>query len=197
MTDVTNRVAAEQKIKESEQRYRNIVEDQTDLISRCTPDGIRTFVNRAYCEYHDKPREELLDASIYDLIPPRDRKKVRESFANLTPAKPVNQFEHRVLRSDGKLGLNQWLDHGIFDDQGILKEIQSIGRDITKEREAESRLREAQRLESIAVLASGIAHDFNNLLTPILIYSEGLRSYFADGSMESSQVLQILSLIHI
>ena len=72
---------------------------------------------------------------------------------------------------------------------GTLREIQSIGRDITKEREAEARLREAQRLESIAVLASGIAHDFNNLLTPILIYSEGLRSYFADGSVESSQVL--------
>ena len=193
LTDVTQRVESERKLKQSVELYRNVVEDQTDLISRCTPEGIRTFVNRAYCEYHDKTQEELLGTSIYDLIPPRDRKKVRESFAGMTPENPVNTYDHRVLRPDGKLALNQWLDHAIFDDAGTLQEIQSIGRDITKQREAEARLREAQRLESIAVLASGIAHDFNNLLTPILIYSEGLRSYFADGSVESSQVLQILA----
>ena len=193
MTDVTGRVNSDRKLKQSEQLYRNVVEDQTDLISRCTPDGIRTFVNRAYCEYHDKAPKELLGASIYEVIPPHDRKKVRESFTGMTAENPVHSYEHRVLRPDGKLALNQWLDHAIFDDTGKLQEIQSIGRDVTKEREAEARLREAQRLESIAVLASGIAHDFNNLLTPILIYSEGLRAYFADGSVESSQVLQILA----
>ncbi len=193
LTDVTHRVASERKLKQSEQLYRNVVEDQTDLISRCTPDGVRTFVNRAYCEYHDKTQEELLGSSIYEVIPPHDRKKVRESFQGMTAEDPVHSYEHRVLRPDGKLALNHWLDHAIFDDEGKLQEIQSIGRDVTKEREAEARLREAQRLESIAVLASGIAHDFNNLLTPILIYSEGLRAYFADGSIESSQVLQILA----
>lgn len=193
VTDVTKRVASERKLKESEELYRTVVEDQTDLISRCTPEGIRTFVNRAYCEYHGKTAEELLGQSIFDLIPPRDRKKIRESFASMTPENPVISYDHRVLRPNGKLSLNQWLDHAIFDESGTLREIQSIGRDITKEREAEARLREAQRLESIAVLASGIAHDFNNLLTPILIYAEGLRSYFADGSVESSQVLQILA----
>ncbi len=193
LTDVTKRVESERKLKESEELYRNVVEDQTDLISRCTPKGIRTFVNRAYCEYHGQTQEELLGTSIYELVPPRDRKKIRESFASMTPERPIHSYEHRVLRPDGKLALNQWLDHAIFDDSGTLREVQSIGRDITEQREAEARLREAQRLESIAVLASGIAHDFNNLLTPILIYSEGLRSYFADGSVESSQVLQILA----
>ena len=191
LTDVTRRVESERKLQESEQLYRTIVEDQTDLISRCSPEGIRTFVNNAYCEYLGKTRKELLNASIYELIPPRDRIKVRESFSTLSRLNPVNSYEHRVLRPDGKLALTQWLDHAIFDDSGKMREIQSIGRDISKQREAEARLREAQRLESIAVLASGIAHDFNNLLTPILIYAEGLRSYFADGSVESSQVLQI------
>jgi len=191
LTDVTQRVAFEKKLKKSEQLYRSVVEDLTDLISRCQPDGTRLFVNDAYCSYHGKSRDELIGTKIWDQIPPRDRKKIRESFAKLTPENPVNFYEHRVLRPDGKLALNEWLDRAIFDETGTLREIQSIGRDVTEQREAEARMREAQRLESIAVLASGIAHDFNNLLTPILIYSEGLRSYFADGSMESSQVLQI------
>ena len=116
MTDVTKRVESERKIKESEELYRNVVEDQTDLISRCTPEGIRTFVNRAYCEYHSKNKEDLLGGSIFDLIPPRDRKIVRESFANLTPENPIVRYEHRVLRPNGTLSLNQWLDHAIFDD---------------------------------------------------------------------------------
>ncbi|MCA9232479.1 MAG: response regulator [Planctomycetales bacterium] len=193
LTDVTQRVAFERKLKQSEQLYRSVVEDLTDLISRCRPDGTRIFVNDAYCHYHGKSREELLGTAIWEHIPPRDRKKIRESFAKLTPHNPVNIYEHRVLRPDGKLALNEWLDRAIFDDAGVLHEIQSIGRDVTEQREAEARLREAQRLESIAVLASGIAHDFNNLLTPILIYSEGLSNYFADGSVESSQVLQILA----
>ncbi|NOY30165.1 MAG: PAS domain S-box protein, partial [Planctomycetes bacterium] len=188
LTDVTERVAFEKKLKKSEQLYRSVVEDLTDLISRCRPDGTRLFVNDAYCNYHEKSRDELIGTKIWEQIPPRDRKKIRESFAKLTPENPVNFYEHRVLRPDGKLALNEWLDRAIFDDSGTLREIQSIGRDVTEQREAEARMREAQRLESIAVLASGIAHDFNNLLTPILIYSEGLRSYFADGSMESSQV---------
>jgi len=191
LTDVTERVAFELKLKKSEQLYRSVVEDLTDLISRCQPDGTRLFVNDAYCNYHGKSREELLGRTIWEQIPPRDRKKIKDSFAKLTPENPVNIYEHRVLRPDGKLALNEWLDRAIFDDSGTLREIQSIGRDVTEQREAEARMREAQRLESIAVLASGIAHDFNNLLTPILIYSEGLRSYFADGSVESSQVLQI------
>jgi len=191
LTDVTQRVESERKLRESEQLYRTVVEDQTDLISRCTPEGVRTFVNNAYCQFLGETRKELLDSSIYEFIPPRDRKKVRDSFGTLSRLNPVNSYEHRVLRPDGKLALTQWLDHAIFDESGQMREIQSIGRDISKQREAETRLREAQRLESIAVLASGIAHDFNNLLTPILIYAEGLRSYFADGSVESSQVLQI------
>jgi len=191
LTDVTQRVAFEKKLKKSEQLYRSVVEDLTDLISRCRPDGTRLFVNDAYCNYHGKSREELIGSKIWEQIPPRDRKKIKESFAKLTPEDPVHIYEHRVLRPDGKLALNEWLDRAIFDASGTLREIQSIGRDVTEQREAEARMREAQRLESIAVLASGIAHDFNNLLTPILIYSEGLRSYFADGSMESSQVLQI------
>ncbi|MEM8947430.1 MAG: PAS domain S-box protein [Planctomycetota bacterium] len=191
VTDVTKRVEADRKLKQSEELYRNVVEDQTDLISRCTPDGMHTFVNRAYCQYYGKTPDQLMGASIFDAVPPRDRKKIRSSFESLASGTPVNSYEHRVLQADGTLSLNQRLDRAIYAESGTLKEIQSISRDVTKEREAESQLREAQRLESIAVLASGIAHDFNNLLTPILIYAEGLRSYFADGSIESSQVLQI------
>ncbi len=193
LTDVTQRVAFERKLKQSEQLHRSVVEDLTDLISRCLPDGTRIFVNDAYCKYYGKSREELLGTSILEQIPPRDRKKVRESFAKLTPQSPVNIYEHRVLRPDGKLALNEWLDRAIFDDSGTLREIQSIGRDVTEQREADARLREAQRLESIAVLASGIAHDFNNLLTPILIYAEGLSNHFPENSVENNQVSQILA----
>ena len=47
--DVTERIRAEQKLRESEARYRAMVEDQSELICRFTPDFILTFVNDAYC----------------------------------------------------------------------------------------------------------------------------------------------------
>ena len=55
MRDVTEQRRAEQRLRASEARYRSLVEDQTEFIVRHTPDGIRTFVNEAYCRYVGRP----------------------------------------------------------------------------------------------------------------------------------------------
>lgn len=191
LTDITNRLESERKLRESEQLYRTIVEDQTDLITRCTPEGTRTFVNEAYCQYFKKKPSDLLNKSIFAGVPPQAEQQVRESFQSLSKEHPMNIHELKVPRWDGKFILTQWLDHAIFDESGKIREIQSIGRDISKQREAEIQLQEAQRLESIAVLASGIAHDFNNLLTPILLYAESLRDALKKESIEGNQAMQI------
>ena len=54
---------------ESEKRLRAVVEDQTDLICRFKPDGTLTFVNRAYCQFHGKSKEELLGTSFLQTLP--------------------------------------------------------------------------------------------------------------------------------
>jgi PAS domain S-box-containing protein len=191
LTDATDRVQAEQQIKKSEELYRSVVEDQVDLIARYSPEGIRTFANDAYCRFIGHPREELIGKPLWEHIPVDDHDRMRENFARLTPKNPVLYYEHCDVTAKGKVVVNQWIDRAVFDADGKLREIQCIGRDVTKQRATEERLSAAERLESIAMLASGIAHDFNNLLTPILIYSENLQTRLREGSIESNQVQQI------
>ena len=191
LTDVTHRLQIEQNLKKSEELYRSVVEDQVDLISRYTPEGIRTFANDAYCRFLGHSREELIGRPLWEHVLPEDQTRLRENFARLTRENPVLYYEHRDVTCQGKVVVNQWIDRAIFDSDGNVREYQSIGRDVTKQRATEERLSAAERLESIAMLAGGIAHDFNNLLTPILLYSENLQSRLKEGSIEANQVQQI------
>lgn len=191
MTDVTQRVDFEQRLRKSEELYRTVVEDQIDLVARYTPAGKRTFANDAYCRFLDQPREQLIGRSLWDDISEEDSQWLQAEFAQLSPSSPVKYYERRTVLPTGKVIVHQWIDRALFDVDGNVREIQSIGRDVTQQREAEERLRAAQRLESIAMLASGIAHDFNNLLTPILVYAENLQSRLEEGTLESHQVQQI------
>ncbi len=191
LTDATERAQIEQRLKKSEELYRSVVEDQVDLIARYTPEGLRTFANDAYCRFLGRTREELIGQPLWEHIPVDDHDRMRENFARLTKEHPVLHYEHCDLTHNGKVVVNQWIDRAIFDASGELREIQCIGRDVTKQRATEERLTAAERLESIAMLASGIAHDFNNLLTPILIYSENLQTRLREGSVEANQVQQI------
>jgi PAS domain S-box-containing protein len=191
LTDVSHRLQIEQNLKKSEELYRSVVEDQVDLIARYTPEGIRTFANDAYCRFLGQSREELIGRSIWEHALPEDHARLRENFVRLTLENPVQYYEHRDVTCQGKVVVNQWIDRAIFDAEGNVREYQSIGRDVTKQRATEERLSAAERLESIAMLAGGIAHDFNNLLTPILIYSENLQSRLKEGTIEANQVQQI------
>ena len=142
--DITERKKAEKALREREARYRAIVEDQTELICRFAPDGTLTFVNDAYCRYFGKRREELIGHSCMSLIPKEDRALVRTEFASLSPENPTATYEHRVLLPGREIGWNQWSDRAIFDEQGHLVEFQSVGRDITKRKQAEETVRESE-----------------------------------------------------
>lgn len=191
LTDVTRRLEIEQSLRESEELYRSVVEDQVDLIARYTPDGVRTFANDAYCRFVGRSREDLIGKSIWEQDPVIDLERMRENFSRLSQDCPVLYYEHRDITSEGEVVINQWIDRAIFDADGNVCEIQCIGRDVTQQRAAEERLAATERLESVAILAGGIAHDFNNLLTPILIYAENLQNRLQQSSVEHSQVQQI------
>jgi PAS domain S-box-containing protein len=138
--NVTDRVAMESALRESEVRYRRVVEDQTELIVRCLPDGTRTFVNEAYCRYNDATAEELLGTSFFTCMDDEEQQLVRAKFDALHPSNPALTDQHWVSGPDGTRRWHEWTDRGFFDDAGRLVEIQSIGRDLTEEHEAQQRL---------------------------------------------------------
>ena len=132
-----------QALKESEERYRNIIEDQTEFISRFSPDGTHVFVNEAYCRYFDKRREEIVGHRFRPKIPVEDRDLVKRFFTSLTPEHLVDNIEHRIIIPDGSIRWQRWSDRAIFDRDGDIREFQSVGRDTTDKKNAENQLQDA------------------------------------------------------
>ncbi|MBM4428970.1 MAG: PAS domain S-box protein, partial [Chloroflexi bacterium] len=156
--ELLERQRTEEALRQSEARYRAIVEDQTELISRFRPDGTLTFVNDACCHYLNQTREELLGRSIFQDIPAEDQQRVCDLLVSLSHDRPVGQIENRVIASDGSVRWMQWTDRAILDEQGQVVEFQSVGRDVTRRRQAEEELRQLKEFNESIVqnMAEGI-----------------------------------------
>ncbi|WP_292368088.1 MASE3 domain-containing protein [Methanoregula sp. UBA64] len=154
----------------SEERYRKIVETQTELISRFLPDGRHVFVNDAYCRFFGLTRDEILGKKMPAHCVVENLTDLRAIFSGLTPQKPVIADTCQVTRSDGSIRWVVWNDQAIFAPDGTVVEFQSVGRDITKLHEANEALEKAH--EKLALLSGITRHDILNQLTGLksLIY---------------------------
>ncbi|RMF92563.1 MAG: PAS domain S-box protein [Candidatus Schekmanbacteria bacterium] len=153
------RIRVEEELIKNEKRYRTVVESQEELIVRWKPDGTRTFTNSAYLKYFGISPQEAIGTSIMPYVAKEDRKKLREKISYLTPDNPIEKDEHRVVKADGTIAWNQWIDRGIFDSNGKLIEIQSVGRDITKQKEAEENLLKSEERfrKTVENISDGLA----------------------------------------
>ncbi|MEI6842873.1 MAG: PAS domain S-box protein, partial [Methanomicrobiales archaeon] len=139
-TDITDRKRTEEALIVSEERYRNVIEDQTEFICRFLPDGTHIFVNDAYCRYFNKKREEIIGNRFRPILHPEDREIVAHHIASITPEHPVIDIDQRIIMPDGSTRWQRWSDRAIFDPDGRVVEYQSVGRDITEQKVAEEAL---------------------------------------------------------
>lgn len=135
----------EQALRQSEARYRAIVEDQNELICRWVPDTTLTFVNEAYCRYHEKTREELIGKRVLDLLRSPEKERVEAHVATLDPSRPFSMHTQLYISPSGKTYWMEWTDRPIFDGQGQLVEWQTVGRDITEIKNSQDALRASQQ----------------------------------------------------
>ncbi len=131
-----------EELRKSAERYRAVVENQTEFIVRWKPDGTRTFVNEAYCRYWGLTADQALSSHVMSHLAKEDRHAVEEKISRLTSGAISSETEiHRVVRPDGSIGWQEWTDQAILDEFGQVVEFQSVGRDITERKLAEDSVR--------------------------------------------------------
>ncbi|MFO0981299.1 MAG: PAS domain S-box protein [Planctomycetota bacterium] len=162
ITDITERKRSEMSLAISEAMYRGIVEDQTELICRFTPQGDLTFVNGAFCRYFGKRDPAALEGTrLLSLFSRENRGRLNEQLTTLGWKERVSTVELEIKQRGGVSSWLGWTSRAIFDKDGRLSEFQSIGRDLTD-------------LKGLELLVKGIDLRYRALLAaerdPVFVY---------------------------
>jgi PAS domain S-box-containing protein len=175
--EITERIRAEEELRKSEARYRQILETIADGYHEVDLAGNVTFANDSLCDIIGYPREELIGMSFRRLMDPGEAERVLAAYNEVfRTGEPKPIFAFHVTRKDGMgkdISVSVTL---IRDSLGEPTGFRGILRDITEQKLLEEQLRQAVKMEAIGRMAGGIAHDFNNLLTAIMGYSKLLIS---------------------
>ncbi|HNX17367.1 MAG TPA: PAS domain S-box protein [Methanoregula sp.] len=131
-------------LEDSERKYRNVVEDQTEFICRFLPDGTHVFVNEAYCRYFGMTHDEIIGYRFRPKVPEDDRQRLAGFFAALNQAHPHGTVEYRIILPDGSVRWHRWGVRAIFDTSGTIIEYLSVGRDINDEMATKAALEESE-----------------------------------------------------
>ncbi len=184
--DISPLKEAMKALETSERNYRELVENTNVVIYRFTPDGIFTFINRYGEELFGFNREELIGKkNTLGTILPDSGPESAEAAAMFRKicAHPERYYENENsnITKDGRELQIAWRNQAIKDKDGNIKEILSIGVDITKVRQLEKELVQAKKMEAVGTLAGGIAHDFNNILGGMMGYISLLKEQHDPG----------------
>jgi PAS domain S-box-containing protein len=156
-----------QALRESEARFRHLVEAMGEGLWVVDAQGVTTFVNHRMAEMLGYESSSMVGQSLLDFMGKADIAQAKQYLADLR-AGHGSQRDFRFRRKDGNELWTLVTGSPAVDDEGRVVSLLGVVTDITERRRHEQALLQSQKLESLGVLAGGIAHDFNNLLTTLL-----------------------------
>ena len=173
-TDISEQHEAEEALRESEARYRLLVEQSGEGVAMTDLEERIIYANPAASHTYGVPQEQMMGASLLDFAPPEEHEMIREQTARRVRGESTT-YEYTLIRGDGQRRRILVTATPHVDASGVVVGSFGVFRDVTEEREAEerrrvvdARLAQTQRIEGLFSMAAGAAHDFSNMLMGVL-----------------------------
>ena len=169
-TDISDRVRAEEALKESETRFRDIVEGADHLVTQVDGQGRYLYVNRASERILGRPVSQSLGRSAFDDVYPEDRERTQEAFRGWAAQHLESVwFENRIVSTGGQAHNILWTITLHYDEQGRVTKLNSFGSDVTERERAREELAQSEaKLRSIFLAAPiGIGVVVNRVFTVV------------------------------
>jgi len=146
MIDVSDEKDFSEKLFNNQRYFKAIIEDQSELICRITPDGSITFVNRAFSKFFSIPTESHNSHILAGVFPEKDFIKIRKLLKHIKPPKHFVNFEQRVFQQDGSAFVVHWTIRAINNKDDQPEEYQFVGRDVTEIETSREALRRSEEM---------------------------------------------------
>lgn len=192
--DVTERKLAELRLRESEDRFRELAENIQEVFWIFDPSrGQLLYISPAYEKIWGRSCASLYEApdDWLSAVHSEDRPRIADAFLAATHDRGRYDETYRIVRPDGGV---RWIHdraYSVCDATSRVLHLVGTAEDITEARQLEAQLRQAQRLEAVGRLAGGIAHDFNNLLSVISGYTELIRDSLRPDDPNSAMMDEV------
>ena len=179
--ELKRRGRAEKTLRESEEKYRLLIENQTDLVVKVDIEGKFQFISPSYCEMFGKTKEELLDHKFMPLVHEDDRKATAKAMKALYHPPYTAYMEQRAMTKDGWKWL-AWIDTAVLDETKNVVAIVGVGREITELKKTELALSEANNIISRSRAVAFLWK--NESGWPVEFVSENVKNLFGYSAQE-------------
>jgi two-component system, cell cycle sensor histidine kinase and response regulator CckA len=146
----TERKKVEDALRESEEKYRLLVENQSDMVVKVDIEGRFLFVSPSYCKMFGKTEQDLINQNFMPLVHDDDREATAKEMENLFQPPYSAYMEQRAMTKDGWRWL-EWQDSAVLDENKNITAIIGIGRDITDRKNSEIELQKTRALLETAI----------------------------------------------